>query len=49
MSHSPPPEPSSDESPHVPGFRSWGAIYCVVLGSLVFFIVLLAAWSRWLE
>ena len=49
MSHTPPPEPPSDESPHVPGFRSWPAIYLVVLGSLALFIVLLAWWSRWLE
>ena len=49
MSFAPPPEPPSDESPHVPGFRSWRAIYCVVLGSLAFYLALLVAWSRWLE
>jgi hypothetical protein len=48
MSNSLPPEPPSDESPHVPGFRSWRAVYLVVLGSLAFYIALLAAWSRWL-
>jgi hypothetical protein len=49
MNHAPPPDPSSDEPPRVPGFRSWRAVYLVVLGSLVLYIVLLAAWSRWFK
>lgn len=49
MIRTPPPERPSDESPHVPGFRSWRALYCVVLVCLALFIVSLALWSRWFK
>lgn len=49
MNNAPPPDPSSEELPQVPGFGSWRVMYFVVLSLLVFYIALLAVWSRWLE
>ena len=37
---------SDDEPPDVPGFRTWGAVYLVVLGWFVVVVVLLAAFTR---
>jgi hypothetical protein len=41
------PEPSEkDESPGVPGFRTWRGVYLFVLGFFVLMVVLLALFSR---
>jgi hypothetical protein len=44
----PPPSDQStdDDSPGVPGFRSWRAIYLFVFLSFVLVVVLLALFSR---
>ena len=42
----PEPKPSADESPGVPGFRTWGGIYLFVFASFVLVVVLLAIFSR---
>jgi hypothetical protein len=42
----PPDHPRSDESPGVPGFRSWRGIYLFVFVSFVLVVVLLALFSR---
>jgi hypothetical protein len=47
MNDAPSSEVGPDESPRIPGFRSWGAIYLLVLGFLVFYIVFFAVWSEW--
>jgi len=47
MKDSPASVPPPEEPPEVPLFRSWRALYLVVLGTLVIYIVVLAAWSRW--
>lgn len=47
MNDVPPAKTSPDESPRVPGFRSWGAIYLIVLGSLALYIAFFAVWSEW--
>jgi hypothetical protein len=41
------PEPHSDESPGVPGFRTWRGIYLFVFGAFVLVVALLALFSRW--
>lgn len=45
------PEPSdpqpSDESPGVPGFRTWRGVYCFVFGVFVLVVVLLVLFSRY--
>lgn len=41
----PPAEPD-DESPGVPGFRTWRGVYCFVLGAFVAMVVGLAAFTR---
>lgn len=41
------PAPASDESPGVPGFRTWRGIYLFVFLWFVFAVALLAAFSRW--
>ena len=44
----PPPEhPSSDESPGVPGFRTWRGVYLFVFAVFVLVVVLLAVFSRY--
>jgi len=41
------PEPSdSDESPGVPGFRTWRGVYLFVFGVFVLVVLLLAAFTR---
>lgn len=41
------PEPSDpDESPGVPGFRTWRGIYLFVFGCFVLVVVLLAIFTR---
>jgi hypothetical protein len=37
---------ADDESPDVPGFRSWGAVYLFVFGWFVLVVVLLTAFTR---
>ena len=39
------PEPEN-ESPHVPGFRTWRGVYLFVLGWFVLMVVLLTIFSR---
>jgi hypothetical protein len=44
----PPPSdrPTNDESPGVPGFRTWRSIYLFVFVCFVLVVVLLALFSR---
>jgi hypothetical protein len=49
MNNAAPPEPPPEELPHVPGFGSWRTMYIAVLGLLVIYVMLMAAWSRWFE
>ena len=39
-------ERSDTEPPGLPGFRTWGSLYLVVLGWFVLLVLLLAAFSR---
>jgi hypothetical protein len=42
-----PSEPSThDESPDLPGLRSWRRVYLFVIGSFVLYVVLLTVLSR---
>jgi hypothetical protein len=47
----PPPEPNPspdrDESPGVPGFRTWGAVYLFVFGCFIAIVAALAVFSRY--
>ena len=49
MKPSPPDHPSSDESPGVPGFRTWRGIYLFVFVGFVLTVVVLALFSRYFE
>jgi len=43
----PPVEPStSDESPNVPGFRTWRGVYWFVFAAFVLVVTLLVIFSR---
>jgi hypothetical protein len=43
----PPPEPATDdESPGVPGFRTWRGVYLFVFAFFILVVVLLALFSR---
>ena len=44
----PPPDPPlpDDESPGVPGFRTWRGVYWFVFAAFVVFVVALAIFSR---
>jgi hypothetical protein len=42
----PPDHPTHEESPGVPGFRTWRGIYLFVFASFVLVVVLLALFSR---
>jgi hypothetical protein len=44
--NSPSPEPSEDEAPGVPGFRTWRGVYLFVFVFFVLCVVLLALFSR---
>jgi len=45
---SPAPEPpASDESPGVPGLRTWRGVYVFVFGVFAVVVTLLALFSRW--
>jgi hypothetical protein len=39
--------PRTDETPDLPGLRTWPAVYLVVLGCYVLYVIALAALSRW--
>ena len=39
------PEPD-DDSPGVPGFRTWRGVYLFVLGSFIFIVLALTFFSR---
>jgi hypothetical protein len=43
----PPDQPANDESPGVPGFRTWRGIYYFVFAGFVLVVVLLALFSRY--
>ncbi len=43
----PPHSSDSDESPGVPGFRTWGGIYLFVFLAFVAVVAFLALFSRW--
>jgi hypothetical protein len=43
----PPPASAHDESPGVPGFRTWRGVYLFVFGFFVLVVVLLAIFSRY--
>jgi hypothetical protein len=38
--------PSPDESPGVPGFRTWRGVYLFVFGCFVLVVILLAVFTR---
>lgn len=38
--------PAGDESPRVPGFRTWRGVYLFVFGAFLVLVVLLALFSR---
>jgi hypothetical protein len=40
------PPPPNDDSTGVPGFRSWRAVYAVVLGIFVLWVVLLTVLTK---
>jgi hypothetical protein len=43
----PPPEPApDDQTPGVPGFRTWRGVYLFVLAFFVVVVILLAGFSR---
>jgi len=43
----PPPEPATDDqSPGVPGFRTWRGVYLFVFAFFVVVVILLAIFSR---
>ena len=47
---SPPSEPpASDESPGVPGFRTWRGVYLFVFAFFIIVVALLALFSRVFE
>ena len=39
--------PGADESPGVPGFRTWRGVYLFVFAFFVLVVAVLAAFSRW--
>ncbi|HEV2691314.1 MAG TPA: hypothetical protein VG347_00300 [Verrucomicrobiae bacterium] len=41
------PESQSDESPSVPGFRTWRGVYLFTFGIFVVVVALLALFSSW--
>ena len=47
MSHLPTDPAASDESPGVPGFRSWRGVYLFVFLWFVVVVTMLALFSRW--
>ena len=47
MKSRPAAPPTSDESPGVPGFRTWRGIYLFVFLCFVLVVALLALFSRW--
>lgn len=49
MKSSPADPAKGDDSPGVPGFRTWRGIYVFVFACFVLVIVLLTIFSRWFE
>ncbi len=47
MKSSPSTHSSSDDSPGVPGFRSWRGVYLFVFAAFVIVVALLTVFSRW--
>jgi hypothetical protein len=47
MKSSPSTPPPSDDSPGVPGFRTWRGVYLFVFGFFALVVVLLTIFSRW--
>lgn len=41
-----PPDQGNDESPGVPGFKTWRGVYCFVGGCFVVVVVLLTLFTR---
>jgi hypothetical protein len=41
-----PEQPTENEPPDLPGFRTWRAVYLFVFGCFVLVVVLLAVFSR---
>ncbi len=41
------PDPHSDESPGVPGSRTWRGVYLFAFGFFVLVVTLLAIFSSW--
>jgi hypothetical protein len=39
-------EPENDESPGVPGFRTWRGVYLFVFGCFIAFVLALTIFSR---
>ena len=46
MKPAPPDHPADDESPGVPGFRTWRGVYVFVFGCFVLVVILLAIFTR---
>jgi hypothetical protein len=45
--HTPlPPTPPADESPGVPGFRTWRGVYLFVFGCFIAVVIALTIFSR---
>ena len=42
----PTPEPENDESPGLPGFRTWRGVYWFVFGCFLAFVLALTLFSR---
>ena len=40
------PDPTDDESPGVPGFRTWRGVYLFVFGGFLLMVILLAIFTR---
>ena len=40
------PTPSADNSPGVPGFRTWRGVYLFVFGCFIAFVIALTIFSR---
>ena len=47
MKSAPPESRSPDESPGVPGFRTWRGIYLFVFAAFVLVVVMLVLFSRY--
>ncbi len=41
-----PPTPNADDSPGVPGFRTWRGVYLFVFGVFILIVIALTLFSR---